>query len=196
MLREALGFDLKAPRLHNHFREKLSDCVGMAVPEHALLAMDYHLDWIEIALYLAAKQGVRPKSPFPNEQFPNINQNQQDVDLLVAFEAEGTGKATTHLVQVEAKAYLGWNNAQLDKKANRLRAIFGDDGARWGFATPHYVLMTAKRSTRICTQSWPMWMKKGDEPLWLDYRLPPRLKITRCTDSGRPSENGGYLRLD
>ena len=49
---------------------------------------------------------------------------------MIAFEADGTGEASTHLVHIEAKAYLGWTNAQLNGKAARLRAIFGEDGAR------------------------------------------------------------------
>lgn len=193
VLREVLGFDPETPHLHSRFREKVSNCIGMSVPEHAFLAMDYHLDWIDMALYLVSKQNIRPKSPFPNEHSPNINQNQQDVDLLVAFEADDIGDATTHLVHIEAKAYGGWTNAQLAGKARRLRAIFGEDGARFGFATPHYILMSARRSTDISTQSWPKWMKSGDEPIWLDYTLPPRLKITRCDKSGRPSKDGGHL---
>ena len=193
--REVLGFDPEMPRLHGRFRKKLSDCIGISVPKHAFLAMDYHLDWIDVALYVVSKQDIHPRSPFPNERFPNINRNQQDVDLLVAFEADDTGEATTHLVHIEAKAYLGWNNAQLAGKVGRLRAIFGEDGARWGFATPHYVLMTAKRSQRISAQSWPKWMRNGDEPLWLDYELPPRQRIMRCDESGRASKDGGYLRL-
>ena len=196
VLREVLGFDSETPRLHGRLREKLGDCIGMPVPEHAFLAMDYHLDWIDVALYRVSKQGIHPKSPFPNERFPNINENQQDVDLLVAFEADGTGEASTHLVHIEAKAYLGWKNDQLERKAKRLRSIFGEDGTYWQFATPHYVLMSAKRSTHISTQSWPKWMKNGDEPIWLDYALPPRQKITRCDAFGRPSKTGGYLRLD
>ena len=107
VLREVLRFDSETPRLDRRFREKLSDCIGVSVPEHAFLAMDYHLDWIDVALYLVSKQGIRPKTPFPNERSPNINENQQDVDLLIAFEADGTGEASTHLVHIEAKAYLG-----------------------------------------------------------------------------------------
>ena len=196
VLREVLGFNPETPRLHDCFREKLSNCIGMPVPEHAFLAMDYHLDWIDMALHLVSRPDVRPKSPFPDEQFPDINQNQQDVDLLIAFEGIGTAEAATQLVHIEAKAYLDWNSAQLDGKVKRLRSIFGEDGSRWEFATPHFILMMARRSPRISTQSWPKWMKSRDTPVWLDYRLPPRFKITRCDESGRPSKNGGYLCLD
>ena len=196
VLREALGFHHEAPRLDDGFRERLSNCIGMECRENVFLAMDYHLDWIEMALYLAATGEISPKSPFPIEPFPEINKNQKDVDLLIAFESDGTGEATTHLVLIEAKAYLYWENDQLKKKAKRLGAIFGEDGKRWEFATPHYVLMTAKRSTGICPRSWPKWMRNGDEANWLDYDLPSRLKITRCTESGRPFKNGDYLRID
>ena len=160
------------------------------------LAMDYHLDWIEMALYRAAKSEIGPKSPFPREPFPEINKNQKDVDLLVAFESDDTGEATTHLVLIEAKAYLYWNNAQLREKAKRLGAIFGEDGKRWKFVTPHYVLMTAERSSGIRPGSWPSWMRKKDEVTWLDYDLPSRLKITRCTEFGKPSKKGDYLFIN
>ena len=202
VLREALGFDAEAkteansPRLGDRFRERLSNCIGIDVPERAWLAMDYHLDWIEMSLYLAAKGEVPDKTPFRNEHFPKINQNQQDVDLLIAFEGDGTGEATTHMVLIEAKAYLGWNNAQLNGKAERLREIFGGQGTCWRAVTPYFVLMTEKRSKQIRTQSWPKWMTKRDQPMWLDYDLPPRRKITRCTANGNSCRNGGHLRLD
>ena len=75
--------------------------------------MDYHLDWIEMALYLAERGEFPDETPFRNEHFPDINRNQQDVDLLIAFEGGAAGEATTHVVLIEAKAYLGWTNAQL-----------------------------------------------------------------------------------
>ena len=202
VLREALGFDAEteveanAPRLGDGFRERLGNCIGVAIPERAWLAMDFHLDWIEMSVYLAARGVIPDKTPFRNEHFPKINQNQKDVDLLVAFEGDDTGETRTHMVLIEAKAYLGWNNTQLNGKAEKLREIFGDEGTCWRAVTPHFVLMTAKRSKQISTQSWPKWMTKRDQPVWLDYKLPRRRKITRCTANGNPSKNGRHLRLD
>ena len=196
VLRETLGFDAEAPGLHDRFREKLSTCIGVAVPERAWLAMDYHLDWIEMALHLAERGENPDENPFRNEHFPEINRNQQDVDLLMAFRGRTAGEATTHVVLIEAKAYLGWNNAQLEEKAVRLRAIFGDDGTCRRGVTPHFVLMTAKRSRQIRTESWPAWMKRRGQPGWLDYVLPRRRKFTRCTAKGKPAKGGRFLRLD
>ena len=50
VLREALGFDGNAALLDSGFRDRLSDCIDVVVPETAFVAVDYHLDWIEIAL--------------------------------------------------------------------------------------------------------------------------------------------------
>ena len=196
VLREALGFDPEKPRLNCGFKRNLSECIDVELPQRAFLAMDYHLDWIDMALHLAAEKTIGPRPPFPNESFPRINENQQDIDLLVAFESGGNGQRTTHLVLIEAKAYLYWDNNQLRKKARRLRAIFCEDGRRWDFATPHFVLMTGKRSAGIRTRSWPKWMKNGDKAIWLDYDLTRRLRITRCTETGRPLKDGGHLRID
>ena len=196
VLRETVGFDPETPRLDDGFRDKLSTCIGVAVPEHAWLAMDYHLDWITMALYLAAGGELPDKAPFRNDHFQEINKSPKDVDLLIAFEGDGTGEHSTHVVLIEAKAYLGWNNAQLTEKAERLGQIFGGEGNCWRAVTPHFVLMTEKRSEQICTQSWPRWMTCGDEPVWLDYRLPRRRKVTRCTPNGNPAKGGEYLRFD
>ena len=148
VLREALGFDPEFPRLSHRFREKLSDCIDrtreVECPKHAFLAMDYHLDWIEMALFRAKSNEVGPKSPFLNEDFLEINKDQMDVDLLVAFDRKGAGQVMTHLVLIEAKAYLGWNNPQLDDKAERLGKIFSDSGKRWSFVKPHFVLMAGE----------------------------------------------------
>ena len=122
---------------------------------------------------------------------------------MIAFEADGTGEASTHLVHIEAKAYLGWNNAQLNGKAARLRAIFGEDGARWAFATPHYVLMSAKRSPRVSTQSWPRWMKNGDDPvegllhrIFVVFQESDGRVWTAGTDMMAPDPGNGELFVD
>ena len=94
---------------------------------------------------------------------------------------------------IEAKAYLGWNNRQLNEKAERLGKIFGENGKDWNFVKPHFVLMTGKRSHGIRPDKWPNWMRNGNEVNWLDYDLPSRLKITRCTEKGIPSQTGKHL---
>ena len=200
VLREALGFDPEFPRLARRFRENLNDCIdktrAIKCPQHAFLAMDFHLDWIKMALHRTKHNETGPKSPFLNEDFPRINNDQMHVDLLVAFDHKTIGEVITHLVLIEAKAYLGWDNPPLDEKAERLRDIFGENGKRWKFVKPHFVLMTGKRSQGIRPNKWPNWMRNGNEVNWLDYDLPSRLKITRCTEKGLSSETGRFLVIE
>ena len=92
--------------LDDGFRKRLGDCIGVDVPECAFLAMDYHLDWIQIAFHLDASPDIDPGRPFPKPDFGDINRDQEDIDLLVAFKGKDAGRAVTHLVLIEAKAYL------------------------------------------------------------------------------------------
>lgn len=137
LLNEALGANTF--RLENGFRDRLGGLIKTAVPPDAFVAMDYHLDWIQMAIYLLGNPpppGVERFIPKRNlsEQF---NENQEDVDLLVAF----PGDATTHLVMIEAKAETGWDRGQLRSKATRLRRIFDRRRSGVGLTTPHFVLM-------------------------------------------------------
>ena len=197
VLREALGFDRIAPKLGRGFQEKLGACIGVPVPERAFVAMDYHLDWIQMALHFAENPPPRPGEAFRNPGFSNINRDQEDIDLLVAFDTTDEDPSVTHLVLIEAKAYLPWTNKQLESKTRRLCRTFGDDGARHDAVKPHFLLMTGRRSDNILTAAWPGWTKASDgNPFWLDYNLPCRRKVTRCDAGGKPDKRGGHLRFD
>ena len=87
------------------------------------VAMDYHLNWIHASLYAASSSGCVP-SCIPNGNCL-IENNQQDVDLLIAFE---TDDGKYHLIFVEAKGYNSSGYARFEKnelipKFNRLKAI-------------------------------------------------------------------------
>ncbi|MDE0373914.1 MAG: hypothetical protein OXI73_15410 [Rhodospirillales bacterium] len=197
VLRDALGFDDHAPVLDPDFRDRLRACINVPVPETAFVAMDYHLDWIQIALHLAEGSGIDLDKPFKSPAADQINRNQQDIDLLVAFDAAGTNGPTTHLVMIEAKAYLHWTNGQLDSKTRRLGQIFGDDALRRGILKPHFVLMTGRVSPNIRPCGWPRWTKDGQgSPFWLEYSLPVRRKVTRCGPDGKRDKSGAWLRFD
>ena len=197
VLREALGFDRTAPALDKGFRTRLSASIDVPVPAHVFVAMDYHLDWIQLALHLAENSAPTPGEAFPNLGRCDINKDQEDIDLLVAFETKDMKPPATHLVLIEAKAYLPWTNKQLKSKTCRLGEIFGEDGKRAGVVEPHFLLMTGSKSDNIETATWPGWTKDSNEnPFWLTYDLPRRCKVTRCSEGGRPDKSGGHLRLD
>lgn len=103
----------------------------------------------------------------------------------------------THLVLIEAKAYLPWTNKQLKSKTGRLREIFGEGGTQARVVEPHFVLMTGRKSDNIKTATWPGWTKDSEgNPFWLTYDLARRRKVTRCMEGGKPDKCGGHLRLD
>ena len=196
VLTEAIGFDLDAIQLEEGFRRKLEGSIGQPIPPCVFLAIDYHLDWIEIALLLNTSESP-PRSPFPHDRASAINSNQQDIDVLIAFEREDqAGNTISHLVLIEAKAFSSWNNSQLISKAARLEEIFGDEGTRYRFVQPHFVLMSGRAIKNIRTTEWPKFMRNNDSLRILNYRLPPRPKIIRCDEHGKNNAGGDHLRLD
>ena len=60
--------------------------------------MDYHLDWIHAGLFLSGSTNQLNK--VHENSGPIVTANQEDIDLLVAFEDSGV----THLLMIEAKA--------------------------------------------------------------------------------------------
>ena len=193
LLREALGgrtFSLEAG-----FRERLGALIGVRVPTDAFVAMDYHLDWLQMALFLArtpTPPQFIPKGDVLSEGQEDLNANQMDIDLLVAFDTE----AKTHLVLLEAKMETGWSNLQMRRKAKRLRQIFGDH-PHSDVARPHFVLLSRTRPQRLEAGKWPAWMKRDGKPVWMELPRPDGLcKVTRCGEDGAPSQGGGFLRVD
>ncbi|MCY4199483.1 MAG: hypothetical protein OXC53_03325 [Rhodobacteraceae bacterium] len=183
VLREVLGFHPEFPSLDCGFRRRLMECIGIKVPESCFLAMDYHLDWIELAIYWAKHPSIQPGRRFPTPDCA-INKSQQDIDLLIAFQELGANKIKTHLVMIEAKAYSSWNNKQLESKTARLRKIM-EKVQMPDELQPHFVLMTRAESKRVDCTDWK----------WLKYNLPERYKITRCDEDGVSSKEGGHLML-
>ena len=59
LLSHALGRD----RLGEGFRSRLREAISRTVPETAYVAMDHHLDWLQLALYLADKPGRTVEDP-------------------------------------------------------------------------------------------------------------------------------------
>ena len=177
LLSHAMG--QKAFRLDPEFQRKLEDKIGIAIRNDAFVAMDYHLDWLQMALYLADKGGslsrvIKNRSHIEGK--PLIRANQEDIDLLIAF----NGRDQTHLVLIEAKADTGWTNKQVASKEERLSLIL--DGR--SDVKPHYILMSPRKSDQLNADRWH-WLE-----LPLDKGL---LKVTRCDENKKPSKTGESL---
>ena len=180
LLSDALGGERgEAFSLNRGFRETLANEIYVLVPKDAFVAMDFHLDWLQMALYLADHDDSLP-CVIPNEGNRLVSGNQEDIDLLIAFEDSGTRE--THIVLVEAKADTGWTNKQLTSKAERLCLIF--DKQSYGTVKPHFILMSPKPPKKIETNAWPHWMRARTPNAihWLPLQLRDGLlKVTRCS---------------
>ena len=188
LLHETLGFQEESFRLGDAFRIQLHERLRIAIPKDAFVAMDYHLDWLQMAMYLI--ENPRPEQPIHNDDM--VVANQEDVDLLVCF-SDGP---RMRLVLIEAKSDTPWSNKQLCSKANRLDRIFGEGRPGTKSVIPSFVMMSPTESKRLKTCSWPEWMRPGGEPIWLPLSLPDGLmKPTRCNEAGETDENGNSIRL-
>jgi len=90
LLHHVLGYEGWSFRLSEEFRKDLCSNIGERVPPGALVMMDYHLDWISMAVWLSGRHEL------PTRQTPALNEervvgNQEDIDLLVAFRSSGNG---------------------------------------------------------------------------------------------------------
>ncbi|MFQ5825771.1 MAG: hypothetical protein ACE5IA_00305 [Dehalococcoidia bacterium] len=175
-------------RLSRGFRDAIEQKLHLNVPEDAFAAMDYHLDWIYASLFLALKA-----KPVQVHQNTNnlITATQEDIDFIIAFEM---GNAH-HLILLEAKGVMGFNNRQLASKAQRLKEIFGDQGKCWPGVVPHFAIVSPKEPVRLNTSDWPSWMKPDNKVRWIELAIPKGLKrLTRCEENGRPSNSGKWWK--
>ena len=187
LIGDALGN--RAFQLSTDFRARLSAAFGIQPPSSAFVAMDYHLDWIHASLFLTLPGNDEEAVHLNTETV--VSGNQEDVDLLIAFE-EGD---ITHLLLVEAKAETGWTNEQTLSKAERLERIFGTHGAKYPRVKPHFGLMSPRPPKQLKSDFWPAWMTRDGQPIWFELNVPTgRRRITRCDSSGIPTAEGVFFR--
>ena len=106
--------------LGKEFKKTLEKRIGIPIERDVFVAMDYHLDWIDVGLKLW-NVDITIGNKFPNKD-GQINKNQEDIDLIICFESAGK----YHIVLLEAKAETGWTNKQMDSKVKRFRKLFGN----------------------------------------------------------------------
>ena len=189
LIKQALGTFHLSPK----FRKDLACVIGLdEIPSSAFAAMDYHLDWIAAALHKFEYGG--DSNLFNNPKQHIVTGNQRDVDLLVAF----ANPSQCHIVMIEAKADSSWDNDQMNKKAKRLKEIFGSQGCHYRGITPHFCLISPCPPQKLETDKWPRWMKMdGNSPYCLKLDFPSNpLKPVRCDENRNNSAKGGYFRID
>ena len=177
--------------LNDSFKRELGDELGVEIPDDAFVAMDYHLDWLQMALYLGVRSCSTERGPIPNSNPRLFEANQRDIDLLIAFEE--TGPNRIHIIMIEAKADSPWENDQLEKKAARLKAIF--DKKQGGMeVVPYFVMMSPRPPpARIDTISWPAFVMRSRRH-WLELPLCNGLRrVHRRKADGNEGEVGNLF---
>ena len=171
LIRQALGvekFDLC-----EEFREELSNTVGTEVPKEkdkVLVAMDYHLNWIHSSLVLAHYSDTNKRMELINDRM--ISDNQEDVDLLVAFKDV---RDHYHLIFVEAKGYdakgfASFDMSQLRNKIGRLESILNSNRMQYDDVEPYFCLMSGFKPLNLKSKEWSTW--NGKPLKWLQMSLP------------------------
>ena len=172
--------------LGKEFKKTLEKRIGIPIERDVFVAMDYHLDWIDVGLKLW-NVDITIGNKFPNKD-GQINKNQEDIDLIICFESAGK----YHIVLLEAKAETGWTNKQMDSKVKRFRKLFGNDGRNLKNVEPHFFLISPREPKRI-NKNWPEWMTTDDKPNWMELKIAGNfLKVTRCDNKGDANKLGNY----
>lgn len=177
-------------RLSEEFRRTLGQHLGLQIPADAFTAMDYHLDWLAASLYLTANPMV--SAPYKRDK-TLITASQEDIDLLVAYEAEGT----CHVIMLEAKGVTGYSNPQFVHKVKRLVAI--SEAGLWqkAQARPRFALVSPKQPQQLDYKECPCWMMgPNDQVPWIHLPLPEILKkVVRCSQGGTASQEGDHWKV-
>lgn len=190
LLHKALGVDGQSFILGDTFRIELGHLLKVVIPKDAFVAMDYHLDWLQMVVYLTANQA--PDWPIRNDNL--VDGNQEDIDLLVAFE----DCRSTYLILIEAKGVTAWSSSQMKSKTERIKRIFHNVGSWADRVIPRFLIMSPTRPQRIEQEDWwPEWMAPGGRLRWLPLPLPEGLvKPTRCDKTGSADRTGEFIRLE
>jgi hypothetical protein len=171
-------------KLDSLFRRELSEKFGVAIPDNAFVAMDYHLNWVYAAAALSFGNPVRDRV-YENKGMV-IDGTQEDVDLLVTFE---DASGLTHLIMLEAKGVIAFNNSQFQHKIKRFKSIFGENGDRWPKVKPYFGLVSPREPKGLRYELCPSWLKVGDKIPWFKMSIPEdRLTLFGCDEQGRPNE--------
>jgi len=172
------------------FRERLSAGFGVAVPDTAFVAMDYHLNWIYAAAALAFGTPIR--GAVHDNASGAIDGTQEDVDLLVAFEDDS---GLNHLIMLEAKGVTPYSNRQFEHKMSRLRTIFRENGSsRWPQTQirPYFGLASPRNPVKLRRCLCPDWLRVNGQIPWLKMTLQGKLTVFRCDEEGRPNKESAF----
>ncbi|TXN80043.1 hypothetical protein FV234_18325 [Methylobacterium sp. WL8] len=187
LLSEAVGEAFQ--KLSPDYLASLSKEIGVSIPEDAWWAFDYHFEWLYAVLFSSPAFNPSPGDAIKTNSEKLIRSNQEDMDLIVAFDDV--------IVIVEAKLSTSWSNKQTASKARRLSAL------PTAHARCFYVLTSPVRPTKLNMDGWPEWALRTPLPHPSFYWLPLKpqgapqkpLMVSKCDHEGNRSREGTYWNV-
>lgn len=184
-------------RMDDNQLDKISNLIGLTIPRKYFAAMDYHLDWIYVSLFLTQEHGgkIFPRNFIDNNKKVDlqISGTQEDVDFLIAFVDH---ENTTHIVMIEAKGDSYFSNGQLDSKNKRFKAIFGNENT-WPNVRPHFLICSPKEPQKINIEDPAYFIFKNSELLLLKLDMGDgKKKVTRCNKDDKACNDGKYWKIE
>jgi hypothetical protein len=190
LMRHILGHGVR-PELHPDFCPAIGKILNLYVPVSAWWGTDYHISWIAGALALCCRDkgvfGPWPNPPRDISRQPKQRKiaegNQEDVDLLIAFDA--------NLIIIEAKGYGSWDDEQLRSKLARLQLVreFYNEKLECKHNIHFYLLLISPNPPGSRDVIWPCWSKKSPDEVHIPLIQPLRredvLEVGRCNSQGR-----------
>lgn len=127
------------------FIDKINLALEANVPSNAWWAFDYHLDWLYAVLSAGSDFNIdRLMREPPRTNAPEvIKGNQEDVDLVIAFDET--------IILIEAKLWTGWSSKQAKSKGERLKSLPIEN------VQPHFLLASPGAPRRVDYEGWPKW---------------------------------------
>lgn len=136
LMKFALCEQPKAPEISTVLWETISNGGEKPSADRMFIGMDYHLNWLYAALASATMSDEELKEQFDNKweckgppkehkDSRPIQENQQDVDLLIAW-FDQSRAIPLRLILVEAKLHSGWDSKQFESKKERLTLMRQD----------------------------------------------------------------------
>lgn len=173
--------------------EQLPGFVPFSAASPEFFAIDVELDAVYAAFSAPAALGSG--AAFPLEDRRGF----LELDGIAVDAALGRRlpDGASELVLFAARTSGRWASRRFRRIADRLRRVFGDDGAALPGVVPRFVALGPERPGPSQTAAWPRWMTRKDGTAnWLAYgRASDELSPTRCDRKGRERRGGEFWRF-
>ncbi|MBF0398710.1 MAG: hypothetical protein HQK78_18180 [Desulfobacterales bacterium] len=157
--------------LGQKFINEINATIGIKIPKNHFVAIDYHLDW----LYAAITVDITSDSIEHDNPYNTMQGNQEDIDLLIAFEKEDK----TVIILIEAKCFGSWTNKQINSKIDRLNLIF--ETKTNNIVKPYFMLMSPKESKNLKVINGKRWFDIDGKPFWMKLNVPALKMVSRIS---------------